>query len=355
MKSFKNCAVAGTIAAAVAGGLFAGNAVAAEPGSSKGDRPLYAVQPGLRPNVMQQTTLPTWNFKYTYNGRSYSDIFVGTDPAGNASTTVPTYIIPVILKYGTTKESPLKKLPNGNTVIQNIVASPMFQSSVDFVEAGTDLGTTQYVDAFQRASLWGSVKTNSNYHVLLGAPTVEKPVTLTVPSADGLVTTAFGVKVIEASINWFDSQIPSLLKKYNIPANSLPIFVTTQAYLLESNKSGCCIGGYHSYTGTQAYSHFTYIQKAGVFAQDVSALSHEVSEWLDDPETNNNSPCGIYEVGDPLEGDANYGGYPYTTNGFTYNLQDEVTPTYFGAPASTSLNGAQTLQQTKLAVCQNGS
>jgi len=26
--------------------------------------------------------------------------------------------------------------------------------------------------------------------------------------------------------------------------------------------------------------------------------------------------------GDPEEGDANFGGFPYTLHGFTYNLQD---------------------------------
>ena len=30
------------------------------------------------------------------------------------------------------------------------------------------------------------------------------------------------------------------------------------------------------------------------------------------------------EVGDPEEGDSNYGGFPYTLHGFTYNLQDLV-------------------------------
>ena len=99
---------------------------------------------------------------------------------------------------------------------------------------------------------------------------------------------------------------------------------------------------------------FTYIQTAGTFSQDVSALSHEVGEWLDDPYTNNNSPCGIYEVGDPLEGEAHYGTYPYSLGGFTYHLQDLVTPEYFGAPTSTSVHGWSTFQGTSLSVCQNG-
>ena len=38
----------------------------------------------------------------------------------------------------------------------------------------------------------------------------------------------------------------------------------------------------------------------------------------------------------------------------TYNLQDLAQPPYFGAPASTSLDGRKTLQGTALSVCQTG-
>jgi hypothetical protein len=108
--------------------------------------------------------------------------------------------------------------------------------------------------------------------------------------------------------------------------------------------------------GSQTYMLFDYVGKSGVFSQDVSALSHEMGEWLDDPYTNNNSPCGIYEVGDPLEGESNYGDYAYVVGGsMTYHLQDLAQPPYFGAPASTSLGGRATFQGTSLGVCANGS
>jgi hypothetical protein len=96
-----------------------------------------------------------------------------------------------------------------------------------------------------------------------------------------------------------------------------------------------------------------------IAASDAITLSHEVGEWADDPLVvninGNNTPCGILENGDPLENNANFGGFPYTVNGFTYNLQDLVTLPYFGAPASTSVNGEFTFQGEALTVCQNGS
>lgn len=317
-------------------------------------RPMFAVQPGLRPNIHRPTALPTWNFTFTYNGSHYSDIFVGTNPTGGASTTIPTYIIPIKLTFRKLVEDPTAPVGGGLSPVAQTVASPIFQSGIDFNQGGTDIGNTQYEDAFQRASLWGTVSSQTGYHVLLGQPTIEPVQSLKVPAGSGSTGKPFGTKVIEANINWFDGQIQPMLRKFNIPANSLPIFITTQTYL---TSGGCCIGGYHSYTGTQAYSMFTYIHTSGgavQFSQDVSALSHEVGEWLDDPETNNNSPCGIYEVGDPLEREVNYGSYPYALGGFTYHLQDLAMPPYFGAPTSTSVNGWKTFQGTSLSVCQNG-
>jgi hypothetical protein len=322
------------------------------------NRPLFAVQPSPRTLISTAASvLPHWKFTYTFSGKSYTDAFVGTNPSGGGSTTIPVYVVPVKLVQGTFAPDPLSKLSNGKTVVQNTIDSPLFQSGIDYVQGGTDVGTTQYVDAFQRASLWGTVSSHPTYHVRLGTPTVEPEVTFTVPKGSGTVGTAFGVKVMKPNINWFDAKVQPLLSKLHIPVSSLPIFETTQTYL---TQSGCCIGGYHSFNGIQAYSAFTYIKNAGAFAQNVSALSHEIGEYYDDPFTNNTdvpASCGanhIYEVGDPLEGEANYGDYPYSLNGFTYSLQDLVTPVYFGAPASTSVNGWSTFQGTPLGVCQNG-
>jgi hypothetical protein len=109
----------------------------------------------------------------------------------------------------------------------------------------------------------------------------------------------------------------------------------------------------------QAYAHFTYIDKP-VFAQDVSALSHEVGEWADDPlvVNINGNPvaCGILETGDPEETFANYGAFPYTLGGFTYNLQDLVYIPYFGAAPGISANSSLTFQGNPfhLTVCSNG-
>jgi hypothetical protein len=311
--------------------------------------------------VTPAVTLPTWNGSFVYNGTTYTYNMVGAAPGSNTTTTIPVYIIPikiVITKNGTTTTfDPSHVLTNGNTVIQNTVASPIFDKTTKYVTGGVHVGTTQYIDAFQRANFWHKVSTSATaYHLLLGTPTVLAEQTLSPPSRDGSVGSPFGFTAGEVDINWFDAQIQTIMASFSqIQPNTLPIFLTYDTYLTEG---GCCIGGYHSSLGAQAYAHATYVDVVGQFSQNVSALSHEVGEWADDPLVNNSgnsTPCGILEVGDPLENNPNFGGYPYVLNGFTYDLQDLTTIEYFGAPANTSVKNFFTFQGESLTVCQNGS
>jgi len=325
--------------------------------------------PRLRYDVAPPaSSLQTWNGSFNYQGTNYTYNMVGTAPSTNASTTVQVYVIPLKVvitprRGSQTTYDPAHVLSNGKTVTNNTVGSPIFNSSTTYVQGGVDVGTTQYIDAYQRANFWGTVKNAPNYHLLLGGPTLIAEQTLSPPSRYGTTGTVFGFKAGLVDINWFDAQLQSLITKFTqIQPNTFPIFLTYDVYLTQNG--GCCIGGYHSSEGSisnpQAYAHATYVDHPGDFAQDVSALSHEVGEWADDPlvvnVNGNNTPCGILEVGDPLEGEANYGGFPYTLNGFTYNLQDLVTLPYFGAPTSTSVNGWLSFQgNSSLSVCSNGS
>ncbi len=330
--------------------------------------PHYVVLPAkLRPDVVAPPAAPlqSWNGSFTYSGKTYTYNMVGAAPSTNTSATITTYIIPVKIvitnRNGTkTTYDPAHVLTNGKTVTNNTLTSPIFDSTTTYVQGGVNVGTTQYIDAFQRANFWGTVSTNPNSHLLL-SPTVLAEQTLSPSKTYGKTGSEFGFTAGLVDINWFDAQIPTLVSKLGITTNTFPIFLTYDVYLTQGG--GCCIGGYHSSEGSvsnpQSYAHATYVDHVGAFAQDVSALSHEVGEWADDPLTvnynGNNTPCGILEDGDPLEGNANYGGYHYTLNGFTYNLQDLTTLPYFGAPASTSVNGFFTFQGESLGVCQNGS
>jgi hypothetical protein len=312
------------------------------------------------PNMPKpDVSLQEWNGHFTYNSTQYNFVMVGADPATNQGALIPTIIIPlkIVLSDGSVWD-PLAGGPFG--ALARTLQSPIFDKSTDYTQGGVDLGHTQYIDAFQRGNFWSIVQNNPNSHLLLGGPTsgitVLPEQTLNVPAGSGHVGSPFGHQVAEVGYGYLDGQIRTIMSQMQqIQPNTFPIFMTYNTYL---TSGGCCIGGYHGNVGAQTYSHFTYIGYVGDFAQDVSALSHEVGEWADDPlyPTRNSTPCGILEVGDPLEGTNNYGGYPYTLHGFTYNLQDLVFLRYFGADPSTSVNDWWSFQNYPFTrICQNGS
>jgi len=258
------------------------------------------------------------------------------------------------------------KLPNGQTLMQNVLSSPLFTSSVTFIQGGTNVGKTQYIDAFQRANFWDAVSLHTKYHVMLGTPTILPEQTIVVPDQDGSVMpnpfggTGGNPNVGTMYVNDFDTAIQGFIAKLKqITPGVLPLFISYDTYLTEAPEGQvCCIGGYHSANGSQpsgqTYSYTTYVDRQGVFSQDVSAMSHELGEWMDDPFVDNAVNCAdnnILEVGDPLENNPNSGAFPYKVNGFTYNLQSLVFLDYFGAPRATDLHGWFSFQNDETGPC----
>ena len=307
-------------------------------------------------------TLEEWNGSFTHNGTNFPFVMVGADPSTNQGAIITTWIIPVklVLSDGSVWD-PLAGGPQ--SPLARTILSPIFDNTTTYTQGGVDVGTTQYTDAYQRANFWSIVQNNPNSHILLGGPTARVQVlpelTLNVPSGSGAQCSEFGIHVACVSINYYDIQVSNYMANNNIiNPTGFPIFLTANMYW---TQGGCCIGGYHSANGAQTYSNFTYISTPGVFSQDVSALSHEVGEWLDDPlyPQQNNTPCGILENGDPLENGQPghpFGTWAYQLHGFTYHLQDLVTLKYFGGDPNGPVNGFWTFQgYTGITqICQNG-
>ncbi|HEX3430132.1 MAG TPA: hypothetical protein VHT03_04530 [Rhizomicrobium sp.] len=355
-------ALLGALLATTVPTLVAQTASAAEPVA----QPAFTVLPphgswGLH----APASLATWSGSFTYSGHSYNITMVGANPASsNTTTTITTYIVPVIMKYtkriyGASHKTfnPTLDQQNGVSIIQNLLNSPLF-NNVDWNWGGTDVGTEEYVDAFQRAGFWGNVTTNTNYHVVL-APTVLSALTIkpTVAAGGKVVANPFGGtgKVGEMNLSPFDAQLQTYMRNNTqITPDTFVIFVTDNIYL---TSGGCCIGGYHSAnTNGQTYSTATYAYSPGafVFSADISAFSHEIGEWYDDPLITSNSPCGLLEVGDPLEGKANYGDFSVTYNSVTWHPQALAMMEYFGEPANFSVNNWLDNQHIETSVCENG-
>jgi hypothetical protein len=239
-------------------------------------KPMFLVLPAHGTPARQAATvaahLPQWNGSFVdHLGQTVTYTMVGGDPAKtNVASSVRVFIIPVKMVYGANNGNatfdPLTAtLPNGQTLIQNVLASPLLTRSIRFVQGKTNLGLTQYIDAFQRANFWSSVKTNTAYHVLLANPTVLPEQTINVPVQDGQVTSnPFGSgNVGTMYVNDFDTAIQGFIAKLTkLNPGVLPLFLTYDVYLTQAPLEGCCIGGYHSAIGSQpsgqTYAYTTY-------------------------------------------------------------------------------------------------
>jgi hypothetical protein len=341
--------------------------------AAPGDKPLFLAPKSLPASMLPQQAKgakPIAQFNGSFTdmlGDKINYTMIGGDPTStNKSTTIKVVVVPVKLVFnkatGGMTFDPLKhKWPNGLNEVDLLKASPLISDAVDWKQGGTDLGQTQYLDAYQRGNFWSTVKNEPNYHILLDIAKVapEETINITSTATGQVVDNPFGhTKIGEYNYGSMQGFINSYLqnsknKKYVKP-NQLVFFITYQTYL----RNPCCIGGYHTSIGNQpngqTFGYTTMLDDPGAFSQDVSAAAHELGEWLDDPFTDNYVNCqdnGIMENGDPLESGSNYGGMPIKLDGFTYNPQELVFIDYFGAPKSGVVNQWLSFANTKQSVC----
>jgi hypothetical protein len=308
-------------------------------------------------------TIPHWwgSTLDPNNGVTYGYNMVGADPntcSGSAcSTTVEADITPIVVNVG-------GMTFDGNDVLGATLASPQFAlndyGSTPFATAGApnlprgpggvlsqgDAGNAlQLEDATMRAQF--NKTGSSSYHVILH-PNVKPAVTINVPSNQGtLLQSGRGVIFADINISWWSAQIKNL--ETQADPTHLPIYLTDDVLLhIGPDIFNCCVIGYHGTKATgvgnggangngnqpvQTFAWATYLSP-GVYArpnggtdwavQDIHPLSHEISEWADDPFVNNfvepwltpTAPqygcTGILETGDPVVGI----GFAQGTNSF---------------------------------------
>jgi hypothetical protein len=262
-----------------------------------------------------------------------------------------------------------------------VESSPIFQSQ-NWTLNGVDIGTTQYIDAFQRANFWQYVQNTGNaYHTLLNSTTGE-PLTLplsypaptlaaeirtgvksscTNPGGSGSTNGANYQGIVD--FNVMHNAMVSYIATHGITPSQFPIFILYN--VMYSQNGLLYLGGYHfseafypqaltSPGQTFAVANF---RTNGTGPFDVSILSHEIAEWMDDPGGVNAVPpwgnigevtgCrSNLEVGDPLT----LTDLPTITgpNGFAYHLQELAFFSWFfrtppiGASGLFSDNGTLT-------------
>ena len=306
-----------------------------------------------RASALAGTTVPEYTATQKVGTRSFRYTIVGKNPAikvANPSTTVNAEIIPLVMKFAGHTWDPTKvdSCDPGASALARTQNSPIVKAKAH-TYGGTALGTTQVVDAFQRAEFWKFAKPtgiNPNFHVKLAFKTLA-PVTITVPLADAATgTTPCGNGLLGAAeINWLDNHlqtvvIPSLASK-GVGTTNFPIFLLHNFVEYVNVTANCCVLGYHNTfsrtAGAQTYGLAMYDNSTDFSGSaDISALTHEVGEWQNDPNTVNPTPSwgnigqvsgcqANLEVGDPLSGTT----FNDALGGFTYHPQEMAFFSWF--------------------------
>ncbi len=288
------------------------------------------------------------------NGVTYGYNMVGADPnnctGSNCSITIQVDITPLVVNIdGLTF--------NGNDILAATLASPQFAyNNYGSTPAATAAGAfpnapalirgsggllsqddagnlLQLQDATMRAQF--NKTGGSPYHLILH-PNILPAVTINVPQNQGtLLKSGRGVIFADIDIGWWSTQIQNL--ETQADPTHLALYLTDSVLLYEGKSVfNCCVIGYHGTravgngggsvnsngnANVQTFAWASWVQP-GIYArpnggtdwalQDIHALSHEISEWADDPFVNNTvqpwlTPTapqygcsGLLETGDPV-------------------------------------------------------
>jgi hypothetical protein len=327
----------------------------------------------------------TYNTVASRNGHTYQGSIVGGSPfnskTNNKTTTVKFVIVPIILKFNFGDGSVFTFSPTagdpgclgrGNTALSLTRNSTLFHS-VPFTMNGVNVGNTTYPDAFQRAEF--ATKIGVNYHLAFNVTTLTaqtvilaasntSPARASVFQFSGQCGNNTGTKNIPGGlgivdINTFDPIAKRLIRKLSLNASQFPFFVFYNSALSvgdSANLNNCCLVGYHNSETllvtnpgqTYGVSEFegrnqTLIRDTA----DISAMTHEVSEWINDPSLSNLVPAWGHigqqqgcqdnlEVGDPLF----FTLFPTKKlNGFTYHMQELAFFSWFYGKPSIGAGG----------------
>jgi hypothetical protein len=269
---------------------------------------------------------------------------VGQDPALLRSTTITVDVTPLNVNVGGATF-------NGTDILQPTLTSPVFTdndySSTQFVSdpavasghtAGGTLSPGNTSNQLEDATMRSQFNEQSTtYHLLLN-PVLHPAITVDVPKPQGtLIQTPRGVVAGDIDATWWSTRIQNLNNSlgYAEPTH-LQLYLTDNVMLFTMNNPlNCCIIGFHGASevvghglgsthgnGNQPIQTFAWASYVtpGFFnpqrawtLQDIDPLSHEISEWADDPFINNfvqpwTSPAiapacsNVLETGDPVVG-----------------------------------------------------
>jgi hypothetical protein len=178
--------------------------------------------------------------------------------------------------------------------------------------------------------------------------------------------------------DFFLSQLNTIIQLEDLHLEALAIALTSNVFLApQSDIKKCCVLGFHTSFDVGEITQVKYVQTfiwaswvdqgiLGTSLADVTPMSHEISEWMNNPfgsnlvpewQVPNSNLCqNNLETGDPLATMPN-AGYPISIDGFTYHPQSQVMMQWFQrGSASDAVDGAfsfpdQTLMTSASQAC----
>lgn len=257
-----------------------------------------------------------------------------------------------------------------------VVNSPVFQNA-DYSSSDTP---TQFADAVQRAEFYNQMQ--PDWHTLLKS-SVKAERTMSIPrgayyfalNPDGsccafvlVDSKVFSRLLFPSGPRDVNALVGAAERAKDITTADISTLLFPNTYLyLDGNPNHCCVLGFHTYDSEPGDASNQFREKRyvfnfsswispGLFApgfEDITALSHEITESLNDPFAGSDGVHGItpwwlsqngncqndMEVGDVIEGlpDATAA---ITTNGRTYHPQNEALLPWFEFQSPSAALGA---------------
>jgi hypothetical protein len=335
-------------------------------------------------------SIPTFSGEFHANGigpngaaqHKWFYTIAGSHPENGGSAVIDAPVVPVsldLLEYdGSIRVVNGQKLHYSvQPFLDGVIGSPIFQNT----EYSSSDVPTQFGDAIQRAEFYDVMQ--SDWHTLL-RPSVKTERTVAVPrgsyffalNQDGsccafvlLDMNVFSKLLFPASAHDASTPVGAAEHSGEITPQSISTFLFPNTYLyLNGNPNQCCVLGFHTYDFEPGDSSNGFREKRyvlnfaswispGLFGsgfEDVTALSHEIVESLNDPFVGSDGVHGItpwwlsvngncqndLEVGDVIEGlpDATVA---IKSGGKTYHPQNAALLQWFEFQSpSTAVGGA---------------
>jgi hypothetical protein len=304
-------------------------------------------------------SFPQWSGSFTTDGVTYPYTMAGGHPRRGDTTYLATAFVAISFTFDGYADA------NGNPLVidtQPIVGDVL--GSPNFAPTGYSDGWGQFGDAVQRASFWNVME--RDWHTTLTRPRILTPVNILVPAASGTVEKApNGEYIGTVDFDFLYSQLQTILQLEGVRTDEFVVLVsrnvsTNYALGFHDAIDVTVDGrqGIQTYTWTSWYDVGTL---PDIFA-DATTLTHEVSEWINDPLVNNMTPmymipgsdyngqppaCQNYlEVGDAIE-DLDNQMTPITIHGHVYHTQNEALVPWFSHESpSSAFKGAYSYPDT---------